>query len=155
VRVRADGTIAIIYFDLRSDTSDPTALPTDLILARSTDATNWTEVRVTNTFDLDTAPQAGGAYFLGDYMGLKSHGNVFVPVYVRTTGDLQNRTDVYMLQANSIAAAAAMTRYTAAAAPMQADSTELRTRVSDNIARAMENRNPGWSHWRATTTTPR
>ena len=27
-------------------------------------------------------------------------------------------------------------------------------RVSDNIARVMENRNPGWSHWRATTTTP-
>jgi hypothetical protein len=155
VRVRADGTIAIMYFDLRSDTSDPAALPTELILARSTDAINWIEVRVTNMFDLDTAPQAGGAYFLGDYMGLKSHGKVFVPVYVRTSGDLQNRTDVYMLQANSIAVAAAMTRYTAAGAPMQADSTELRTRVSDNIARAMEDRNPGWSHWRATTKTPR
>jgi hypothetical protein len=155
VRVRADGTIAIMYFDLRSDTSDPAALPTELILARSTDAINWIEVRVTNMFDLDTAPQAGGAYFLGDYMGLKSHGKVFVPVYVRTSGDLQNRTDVYMLQANSIAVAAAMTRYTAAGAPMQADSTELRTRVSDNIARVMENRNPGWSHWRATTKTPR
>jgi len=112
-------------------------------------------VRVTNTFDLDTAPQASGAYFIGDYMGLKSHGNVFVPVYVRTTGDPQNRTDVYMLQANSIASAVALTRYTAAATAALADSDELRARVSANITRVMENRFPGWIRWRAASAVPR
>ncbi|HTN49001.1 MAG TPA: sialidase family protein [Burkholderiaceae bacterium] len=115
VRLRADGTLAVMYYDLRSDTTDRATLPTELILARSADAVNWTETRVTDSFDLDTAPQASGAYFLGDYQGLEAQGNVFVPVYVRTTGNPQDRTDVFMLQARSIAAAAPPVRYTAAA----------------------------------------
>ena len=154
VRVRADGTIAVMYYDLRSNTTDPATLPTELILARSSDAINWTEARATDTFDLDTAPLAGGAYFLGDYQGLEATGNVFIPVYVRTTGDLQNRTDVFMLQARSIAAAASGARFTASTAAVK-PSEELLSRASENIERVMERRIPGWTRWRAGAVQPR
>ncbi|HJW52893.1 MAG TPA: sialidase family protein [Burkholderiaceae bacterium] len=154
VRVRADGTIAVMYYDLRSNTADPATLPTELILARSSDAINWTESRVTDTFDLDTAPLAGGAYFLGDYQGLEAAGNVFIPVYVRTTGDLQNRTDVFTLQARSIAAAASGARFTASTAAAK-PSEELLSRASEHIERVMEQRIPGWKRWRAGVVQPR
>jgi len=154
VRVRADGTIAVMYYDLRSNTTDPATLPTELILARSSDAINWTEARATDAFDLDTAPLAGGAYFLGDYQGLEAAGNVFIPVYVRTTGDPQNRTDVFTLQARSIAAAASGARFTASTAAAK-PSEELLSRASENIERVMEQRIPGWKRWRAGGVQPR
>ncbi len=154
VRVRADGTIAVMYYDLRSNTTDPATLPTELILARSSDAINWTEARATDAFDLDTAPLAGGAYFLGDYQGLEAAGNVFIPVYVRTTGDPQNRTDVFTLQARSIAAAASGARFTASTAAAK-PSEELLSRASENIERVMEQRIPGWKRWRAGVVQPR
>lgn len=95
VHVRADGTVGVTYFDLRSDTADAATLLTDHWLARSTDGVNWQETRVTAAFNLNTAPQASGQYFIGDYMGLASVGDAFIPFYARTTGDLTNRTDVF------------------------------------------------------------
>jgi hypothetical protein len=127
------------------------------MLARSTDLQTWTEVRLTPGFDLATAPQAGG-YFLGDYFGLAASGNVFVPVYVRTTGSSANRTDVYMQFARSIATARAAAT-TAAAATRQATAHDAlpvdaatRSRASDNLVRFMERRLPGWTRWREQTT---
>lgn len=96
VHVRADGTIGVTYYDLRSDTPEPATLFADYWLARSVDGVSWTETRVAGPFDLATAPQAGGAYFLGDYMGLVSSGTTFLPFYTRTTGALDNRTDVFI-----------------------------------------------------------
>ena len=96
VHVRADGTIGVTYFDLRSDTADAATLFTDYWLARSLDGVNWTETRVAGPFDLASAPQAGGAFFLGDYMGLASSGTTFLPFYTRTTGSLENRTDAFI-----------------------------------------------------------
>ena len=153
VRARADGTIGVSYYDLRSDTADTATLPTDLMLARSTDLQTWTEVRLTPTFDLATAPQAGG-YFLGDYFGLAASGNVFVPVYVRTTGSSTNRTDVYLQFARSIATAAATGVATRQASARTAPPVDEATRVraSDNLARVMERRLPGWTRWREQTT---
>jgi hypothetical protein len=157
IRVRADGTIGITYYDLRSNTEDPATLPTELILARSIDAANWTEVRLTPTFDLAIAPQAGG-YFIGDYHGLAASGNVFIPVFVRTNGGTANRTDVFALFAHSIAATASRTdvaRTTAsppAALPIDAATRE---RASENLIRVMERRIPGWTRWRAETAAPR
>lgn len=152
VRARADGTIGVSYYDLRSDTADTATLPTDLMLARSTDLQTWTEVRLTPTFDLATAPQAGG-YFLGDYFGLAASGNVFVPVYVRTTGSSTNRTDVYMQFARSIATAAATPaatrQWSAGTAPPVDEATRIR--ASDNLVRVMERRLPGWTRWRDQT----
>jgi hypothetical protein len=154
--VRADGTIGITYFDLRSNTADIATLPTELMLARSTDTVNWSEVRLTPTFDLITAPQAGG-YFIGDYFGLAASGNVFIPVYVRTTGSTTNRTDVFAVFARSIASSAARAAKESATttAPIIATAHHVdettRQRASDHLGRVMERRIPGWTRWRTET----
>ena len=71
-------------------------------LLRSKDGgTTWRESRVTGPFDLSTAPIARGL-FLGDYQGLTSIGPIFVPFFVQTTGDLNNRNDVFSNLAISI-----------------------------------------------------
>jgi hypothetical protein len=95
VHVRADGTVGVTYYDFRSNTPDPTTLFTDKWLARSSDGgVTWSEVRVAAPFDLAKAPIARG-YFLGDYHGLASVGTAFVPFYVRTNDDVNNRNDVF------------------------------------------------------------
>ncbi|MEO6171516.1 MAG: sialidase family protein, partial [Arenimonas sp.] len=71
VHVRPDGMIGVSYFDLRSNTTDPSTLLGDYWLAISSDGVSWKESRVTNTFDYTTAPFAGG-YFVGDYQSLVS-----------------------------------------------------------------------------------
>jgi len=73
---------------------------------------------------------------------------------VRTTGDPQNRTDVFTLQARSIAAAASGARFTASTAAAK-PSAELLSRASENIERVMEQRIPGWKRWRAGVVQPR
>jgi hypothetical protein len=148
VHVTANGTIGVTYYDLRSNTGDAATLPTELILARSPDGTRWTEHRISPTFDLATAPVARG-YFLGDYQGLASADNVFVPVYVRTnSGDAANRTDVFAVATRSLAAPASsagtarVARATSAAFEPDAG---FRQRVHENIVRTMERRVPGWT----------
>lgn len=106
VHVRANGDVGVSFYDLRNNTA-AASLPADYWLARSSDGgVTWNETRVATSFDLTTAPQAAGAYFLGDYQALVSRSNVFVPFFVRTTGDLTNRTDVFAAPAVSITAAA-------------------------------------------------
>ncbi len=95
VHVRFDGTVGVTYYDLRSNTPDPATLPTEYWLTRSNDGgKSWKESKVSGPFDLSTAPVARGL-FLGDYQGLNSIGPIFVPFFVRTTGDLNNRNDVF------------------------------------------------------------
>ena len=150
VHVRADGTVAVTYYDLSSNTSDTATLLTDYWIAQSADGLTWRWDRVSPAFNLATAPNAGG-YFVGDYQGLVSKGSQFVPVFVRTnTGDLANRTDVF----------AAPTTLAPLAAPSMADLAEslrivaaqplpitamLRKRVHENIVRHAEGL-PGWRH---------
>lgn len=94
IAIARDGTIGVTYYDLRSNTADPATLPTDYWLARSTDGVNWSETHVDGPFDLAIAPNANGL-FLGDYQGLATIGNTFVPFYARTnTGNATNRTDI-------------------------------------------------------------
>ena len=95
VHVLANGTVGVSYYDLRSDTASPDTLLTDYWLARSTDGVTWSETRVAAPFDLATAPDAGG-YFLGDYMALASAGTTFLALHARTTGNLVNRTDIFL-----------------------------------------------------------
>jgi len=104
VHVLADGTVGVAYFDLRDNTADAATLPTGYFLARSTDGVTWTETRLAGPFDLATAPNANGL-FLGDYMGLAGAGSAFLSLYVRTTGDLANRNDVFLARAAPGAAA--------------------------------------------------
>lgn len=95
VHVRPDGVIGVSYYDLRSNTTDPSTLLTDYWLATSSDGIHWSESRVSEPFDLSTAPFAGG-YFLGDYQGLVSSSNIFIPFFVKTnSGNFGNRTDVF------------------------------------------------------------
>jgi hypothetical protein len=148
VHVTANGTIGVTYYDLRSNTADASTLPTELILARSLDGTRWTEHRVSAPFDLATAPVSRG-YFLGDYQGLASADNVFVPVYVRTnSGDTANRTDVFAVATRSLAvpASSAIAARATRAAPVAFEpDAELRQRVHENMLRTMERRVPGWA----------
>lgn len=104
VHVLGNGTVGVTYYDLRANTIDTGVLQTEYWLARSIDGgTTWAETRIANVFDLDVAPNAGG-YFLGDYQALRSRGNVFVPFYAKTSsGDFDNRTDVFAAPAVSIA----------------------------------------------------
>lgn len=157
VHVRADGVVGVSYYDFRSNTADPATLPTDYWLARSGDGgTTWTESRVSSPFDLAVAPNAGGL-FLGDYQALKSRGAVFVPFFVRTTsGDLNNRTDVFAAPAVSVSSAAAMAQDRPLPEASRAQAMEravpstfevtasLRQRVSEQLVRNMRLRVPGW-----------
>lgn len=150
VHVRDDGMIGVTYYDFSSNTADPTTLPTDYWLTRSVDAVTWRDHRVAGPFDLTTAPDAGGL-FLGDYQSLSSVDLTFIPFFVQTnSGNLDNRTDVFVAPAVS-ATTSAMTMASEpvpAAAPPPVTppriDPEFRQRVHDNIVRSMERRVPGW-----------
>jgi hypothetical protein len=130
-----------MYFDLRSNTADPATLPTETILARSSDnGATWRENRLTPAFDLSTAPFAGG-HFIGDYMGLVSTATFFVPVYVRTTGTTNNRTEVYAVFARSALALgpARSVDYRVVGAETE-PSASAQQRTSETITRVLERR---------------
>lgn len=89
VQVLSDGTVAVAYYDLRSDTA---ALPltVEYRLARSRDGgASWHDTRIAGPFDLNTAPNAGGL-FLGDYQGLVAAGMRLIPLFATTTGGTAN-----------------------------------------------------------------
>ena len=97
IRVRADGTIGVAYYDFRNHTPGAPALETDAFLVHSHDqGATWQETRLTAaSFDLRTAPVSQG-FFLGDYQGLAAAGSRFTPLFVQTNaGNTENRTDVF------------------------------------------------------------
>jgi hypothetical protein len=97
VEVANDGTVGVTYYDFRNNTSDPDTLPTDYFIVHSHDggATFGDEAHLGGPFDMKTAPRAGG-FFVGDYEGLATSGNTFVPVFVQAnSGNTTNRTDVF------------------------------------------------------------
>jgi hypothetical protein len=100
VRVAADGTVAVTYYDFRADTSDPATLSTDDWIIHSHDGgATWSESHLGGPFDMATAPVARG-FFVGDYQGLSAAGSTFRPFFVQAnSGDLQNRTDVFSTSA--------------------------------------------------------
>ena len=105
VAIRDDGVIGVTYFDFRGNTPDPSTLWTSYWLATSSDGVTWEERAIAGPFDLATAPLVGGKLFLGDYMGLASVGTTFLPFFGQTTGDPNNRTDIFAARARSAAAA--------------------------------------------------
>jgi hypothetical protein len=95
VKVAADGTVAVTYYDFRNNDAKP-GLPTDYwaVFGKPTsptsltDPANWgNELRLTNRpFDLEKALFLGEGdpapgLFLGDYEGLKAVGNDFVATF--------------------------------------------------------------------------
>jgi len=99
VEVNAGGQVAVAWYDYRNDVAGDTAATTDYWNAISSDGGGtWSELRLTSSssFDITKAPVAPASrgYFLGDYMGLASQGSVFANLYVVTTANISNRTDV-------------------------------------------------------------
>ncbi len=98
VEVAADGTLGVTYYDFRNNT--PAAgVPTDYWFVHChgtcTNPANWSETHVAGSFDMETAPVSRG-FFVGDYEGLASSGNSFVPFFIQTnSGNTANRTDAF------------------------------------------------------------
>ncbi len=85
VAVTADGTLGVTYYDFRND--DLSGELADYFFvscsADCSDPANWAgnETRLTDaSFDYLQAPSAGGR-FLGDYQGLASAGDDFLPAF--------------------------------------------------------------------------
>src|SRR4051812_35781835 len=78
-----DGTIAVTYFDFRTDTDDRAKLLTACWRLLSTDGgKSWEEAALGTPFDLTAASVTdGGGYFVGDYQGLVAAGNGFVSLF--------------------------------------------------------------------------
>jgi BNR repeat-like domain len=154
VAIRSDGTIGVLYYDLRNNTADPATLPTDIWLARSTDAITWLESHVSGPFNFAIAPNSLGL-FVGDYASLVSIGSEFVPFYAQTNdGDTANRTDVFasLVTTAGTARKDASVAIEEAVAPMRAESAaplpltpELSQQLTDSVVRTMQRRVPGWT----------
>jgi hypothetical protein len=162
IHVRKDGTVGVTYYDFRSNTADPNTLPTDVWLTRSGDGEKWRESRISNPFDMSKAPVARGL-FVGDYEGLVSIGKIFIPFFAKTTGDLNNRNDVFShialgptlrAAANDSAAIEKQVDEEEAAMPVlnvqgkgraaPAMTADLRQRSKQNIERVMSQRVQQW-----------
>jgi hypothetical protein len=92
--------VGVTYYDFRNLQAGNTAtLPTDYWFTASSDggATFGNETHLAGSFDMFTAPNAGG-FFVGDYEGMDTVGTTFYPFFVRTnSGDTANRTDVFVI----------------------------------------------------------
>jgi hypothetical protein len=97
VKVAANGTVAVTYYDIRSNTPAP-GLPTDYWAVRCsagcTSGASWSESHVAGPFDEEQAPFAGG-YFLGDYEGMVALGNTFGAFFVQAVTAPANPTDAF------------------------------------------------------------
>ena len=98
VEVTDDGTVAVMYYDLRNNTPEP-GLPTDVWLAHSHDGgATWTEQHLYGSFDMENAPVARG-WFLGDYQGMAAAGDDLITFFsVATTND---QSDVIAIRASA------------------------------------------------------
>jgi hypothetical protein len=98
VKVAADGTVGVTYYDLRNNTPAP-GLPTDYWLVRCkiacTSTSSWSETHVAGPFDEEQAPFAVGL-FLGDYEGMVTTGNTFGSFFVQADSRAAgNPTDAF------------------------------------------------------------
>jgi len=103
VAVAADGTIGVTYYDFRFNSVSP-GLATDYWLVQchpssTSTASNpacWSnEVRLTNTsFNMEAVSSIiFGEFFLGDYFGMTTSGNVFISIFTQV--DDQNVTGIF------------------------------------------------------------
>jgi hypothetical protein len=102
VQVDSNGKVAVTYYDFRKYKSGDTTTPTVLWMVECksgcTNSSNWTERRVSKSFNIENAPDAGG-YFLGDYSAVGNIGAGFQPFWVQTVKSLKIRTDVFSANA--------------------------------------------------------
>jgi len=85
--VGSDGTVGVRFYDLRSDRPGDAALTADSWFRHSHDhGRHWREARLGRSFDLRTAPIAGGAtpgLLLRDYQALAALPGGFATVFAR------------------------------------------------------------------------
>jgi hypothetical protein len=137
VNVRADGVIAVTYFDLRNNTvSSASHLYADCWMVTSTDGgMTFSEQHLSGSFDLYNAPDANGL-FLGDYQGLVStgSGSPFLPFYAQPALGSAVQTDAFISFPATAAAAAATQPFAALPAAAGSElSAEARQRVMARI----------------------
>jgi BNR repeat-like domain len=100
-----DGTVAVTYYDFRTDSAASPGLTTNTWIIRSTDGGETfppeNEEAVGDPYDMRQAPDALG-YFVGDYEGLDWAADGFKPFFVRTNDAMPaNRTDVFATTAST------------------------------------------------------
>jgi hypothetical protein len=133
VNVRADGVIAVTYFDLRNNTS-PTAttLYADCWMVISSDGgSTFTERHLSGSFNLYNAPDSEGL-FLGDYQSLVNSGpgGNFLPFYAQPQLASGVATNTFISFPPAPAAAAAALAFPAlTAAPGSLLTPQARERV--------------------------
>lgn len=99
VQVDANGVVAVSYYDFRHYKSGDSTTPTNLWIVEcssncGSSSSSWTEKRVSATFNMRNAPNAGGE-FLGDYSGLGNVGTGFQPFFIATIKNTNIRTDAF------------------------------------------------------------
>jgi hypothetical protein len=164
VSIRDDGTIGVLYYDLRHATPAATTLPADVWLVQSSDGVTWRETHVDGPFDFRRAPlvrEDGGAsaFFVGDYQALATRTSdaapgetpgrpTFLPLFVQAQPPREgtNATDVFAGivtrggTATAAAAQAAATFKARAAEAGAARNGALRAAASRKAARVRAGR---------------
>jgi hypothetical protein len=152
VQVRDDGWVGVLHYDLRNNTPDPNTFLANAWLLTSRDGNTWLEAPVAGPFDMLLAPRAGGL-FLGDYQGLVSSSNGFMPVLATTGTQDNNRTDIFApLPTAGLATQPVLPLWhPSRPAPMaeagasgEAKARVLAATAGRAVAQAMEWRLPGW-----------
>jgi hypothetical protein len=134
VNVRADGVIAVTYFDLRNNSApSDTHLYADCWMVTSTDGgVTFSEQHLSGSFDLENAPDSEGL-FLGDYQALVSTGSgtAFLPFYAQPALGSVVQTGTFISFPPAPAAAAAVHAFQAREAVAGAElGAEARQRVA-------------------------
>jgi hypothetical protein len=99
VKVAADGTVGVTYYDFRNNTSAP-GLTTDYWLvachASCASTSSWAghETHVGGPFDEEQAAYAGG-FFVGDYEGLVAVANGFGAYFGMAVNQASDPSDVF------------------------------------------------------------
>lgn len=141
VSVRADGTIGVLYYDLRNDTASGATLLADAWLVTSRDGAAWSERHAGGPFDLDLAPTVEGGLFVGDYQGLASANGAFVALFAQTTHDADNRTDIFASAFRSIGITPADAKsYRARAPAAQAMTPAWQARIDRSVRKTLRQR---------------
>jgi hypothetical protein len=95
--VAGDGTLGMLWFDVRHFEAGNATLDTDVWFSTSRDrGAHWTERHAAGPFDLRAAPSSRLGPFIGDYMGLVGLPDGFAAVYVMAKPESRNGpTDVF------------------------------------------------------------
>jgi Repeat of unknown function (DUF5648) len=141
VTIRDDGTIGVLYYDMRNNTSDPSALIVDAWVATSNDGVVWQETHAGGPFNFANAPMADGGLFIGDYQGIASDSQAFYPFFAMTNASVTNKADIFASAFRSIVApthAGTAKAFEARTAHAFVPTTEVRQRLQERITRTLQ-----------------